>query len=100
MEATTGVTFAALVRHALFNTPVPRQTRRAAIGYQALARLLGELGKIGGNINQIAPHLNAGQPIYRVQNNIDASLRDLSQLRMACMQALGQERESDDDSND
>lgn len=55
MEATTGFTFAALVRHALLNTPVPRQTRRASIGYQALARLLGELGKIGGNIDQIAP---------------------------------------------
>lgn len=55
MEATNGFTFAALVRHALFNTPVPRQTRRASIGYQALARLLSELGKICGNITRIAP---------------------------------------------
>jgi hypothetical protein len=44
--------------------------------------------------------LNASRALYRVQNNIDASLRDLSEQRMACLQALGQERESDAVSND
>jgi hypothetical protein len=91
MEAATGLAFAALVRHALFNTPPPRQSHRASIRHEAPARLLAELGKIGGNINQIAHHLNAGRPLYRVQNNIDAALRDLAELRMACLQALGQE---------
>jgi hypothetical protein len=64
--------------------PVPRQTRRPPSAIRHWPGLLGELGKIGGNINQIAPPPERRRPLYRVQNNIDASLRDLSELRMAC----------------
>jgi Bacterial mobilisation protein (MobC) len=59
---------------------------------RAIARLLGQLGKIGSNINQIAHYLNAGRPLNRLEDSIELALRDLAELRIVCLQALGQER--------
>jgi Mobilization protein NikA len=61
------------------------------IELQAVARLLGQLGKIGSNISQIAFHLNAGRPGDRVMGALEESLRDLAELRIVCLQALGKE---------
>jgi hypothetical protein len=83
-----GLPLSALLRRALFDTPLPRAARRPTINHQAVARLLGELGKIGTNINQLAKHANAGR--YQ-QDSIELALRDLMELRTACMQALGRE---------
>ena len=65
--------------------------RPSRIEVKAVARLLGQLGKIGSNINQIAYHLNAGRPGYRIEGSLEAALRDLSELRLVCLQALGKE---------
>ena len=65
------------------------------IDQQAVARLLGQLGKIGSNINQIAFHLNAGRPGDRVTGALEESLRDLAELRLSCLQALGKEPRHD-----
>ena len=65
--------------------------RPSRIDRLAVSRLLGELGKIGSNINQIAYHLNAGRPGGRVEDSIESALRDLGELRIACLQALGTE---------
>ena len=77
----------ALRRSALLHSR-PRASR---IEVQAVARLLGQLGKIGSNINQIAFHLNAGRPGDRVEGSLEEALRDLSELRLVCLQALGKE---------
>ena len=87
----SGLSVGALVRRALLDTPPPRATRHPPADVQAVARLLGQLGKIGSNINQIAYHLNAGRPGDRVEGSIDEALRDLSELRLVCLQALGKE---------
>jgi len=87
----SGLSVASLMRRTLLDTPPPRATRRPSADVQAVARLLGQLGKIGSNINQIAYHLNAGRPGDRVEAGIEEALRDLSELRLVCLQALGKE---------
>jgi hypothetical protein len=84
----SGLSIASLMRRALLDTPPPRATRRPPADVQAVARLLGQLGKIGSNINQLAKHANAGR--YQ-ENSIELALRDLGELRIVCLQALGKE---------
>lgn len=87
-EQATGLSFAALVRHGLFNTPPPRATRHPPVEIQSAARVLAQLGKIGSNINQLAHYAHLGK--FRSEE-IDMALRDLAELRIACLKALGQE---------
>jgi len=82
-----GQTAAALVRSALLHIRLPH----SRIDRRELARVLAELGKIGSNVNQIAYHLNAGRPPYRVHDALELALRDLAELRLACLQAIGME---------
>jgi len=89
-----GISVASLIRAAVLGLPLPdaRAPRRPSVDLQAVARLLGQLGKIGSNINQIAKHANAG----RLQENVlEVALRDLMELRLACLQALGREPDRD-----
>ena len=82
-----GESVSALMRSALLQS----RLRPSRIDLQAVGRLLGQLGKIGSNINQIAYHLNAGRPGDRVEGSLEDALRDLSELRIVCLQALGKE---------
>ncbi len=87
-EQITGLSFAALVRHGLFNTPAPRATRHPPVELKAAARVLAQLGKIGSNINQLTHYAHLGK---FHSEEIDMALRDLAELRIACLKALGQE---------
>jgi hypothetical protein len=90
--AKAGVAVAALIRQAVLDLPPPRAARRPTVDHQAVARLLGELGKIGSNLNQIAKHANAGRDITDgTVASIELALRDLMELRLICLQALGRE---------
>ena len=82
-----GQSVAALVRSSLLHI----RLQPSRIDRQEVARLLAELGKIGSNVNQIAYHLNAGRPPERVHDSIELALRDLAELRIACLQAIGME---------
>jgi hypothetical protein len=55
------------------------------------ARLLGELGKIGSNVNHYAKSRNMGRDSDSLDLAMEAALRDLLELRHACLQAIGQE---------
>ena len=84
-----GQSVASLLRNNLLGAPLPpRAARRPTVDHQAVARLLGELGKIGSNINQLARYANTGR--YQ-ENSIEMALRDLAELRLVCLQALGRE---------
>jgi Bacterial mobilisation protein (MobC) len=78
----------ALFRIAVLNYKPPK----SKVDIQAATKLLTELGKIGSNINQIAKHLNAGRPGDRLEQMIEVELRDLMEMRHACLRVLGQER--------
>jgi hypothetical protein len=82
-----GQSVAALVRSSLLHI----RTRESRLDGLAVSRLLGQLGKIGSNINQIAHHLNSGLPGDRVTDSLEMALRDLMELRTPILQALGVE---------
>lgn len=92
----TGLSLSALVRNALLQTPPPRASRRVTVDHEAVARVLAALGKIGSNINQLAKQANMGRPELNIEE-LKMALRDLAELRLACLQALGYEREYGDE---
>ncbi len=74
-------------RNTLLGAPAPRTVRRPAVERRELARLLGELGKIGGNLNQLARTANAGVLVYG--GEIETALGGLAEMRDAILTALG-----------
>ena len=78
---------ASYARSILLDTPAPRAKRRPAVDTVQVAKLLGEVGKIGSNINQIAHQLNAGKGAS--SSALSSALDDVAELRKACMEALG-----------
>lgn len=105
---------ASLIRSAVLDLPLPeaRAPRRSSVDLQQVARLLGALGtftgavnRIGSNINQFAREVNRGR-----EPQIDAFLaeweelkslfdRDMAELRLCCLQALGREPVRDHPAN-
>jgi hypothetical protein len=84
-----GLVFSTYARQVLLGAPAPRQVRRPPVERRELARLLGELGKIGGNLNQLAKATNQGLIVY--QNEILFALGGLRVVRDALLKALGRE---------
>jgi hypothetical protein len=82
-----GLTPGSYARQTLLGAPAPRQVRRPPVERRELVRLLGELGKIGGNLNQLAKAVNSGALVYG--GEIDAELGGLRELRKAILAALG-----------
>lgn len=91
----SGISVSALIRLAVLDLPPPRAARRPTVQLKAVAQLLGNLGRIGSNVNQLAKHANAGR--YQ-QDSIELAMRDLMDMRMACLQALGREPANPKDS--
>jgi len=84
-----GLTPGSYARQALMGAPTPRQVRRPPIERRELARLLGELGHIGGNLNQIARGVNFGDGLDMYE--LTHVLADLGPVRDAILRALGRE---------
>ena len=64
---------------------------------RSLADIRSELGKSGSNLNQLAKYANmdrtlAGSIAAAIEEH-EQALRTLEEIRLACMQALGHERE-------
>lgn len=85
--ARAGLTAGSFVRQVLLGAPAPRQVRRPPVERGELVRLLGALGHIGGNLNQLAHLANTGLPIGR-QALLEA-LSGLATVRDAILRALG-----------
>ena len=52
--------------------------------------MIAECGKIGSNINQIAKHLNIGNPMEaRLMKNLNRSLANLDVIRTAAEKMVG-----------
>lgn len=84
-----GLTTSSYARQAMLGAPAPRQVRRPPVERRELARLLGELGHIGGNLNQLAKSANTSVVVYG--NEIAAALGQLREMRDAVLVALGRE---------
>jgi hypothetical protein len=85
----TGLTTGSYARQAVMGAPMPRQVRRPPVERKELARLLGEIGKIGSNLNQLTRAANNGLLVYT--GEIDAALGGLRDVRDAIMVALGRD---------
>lgn len=87
--ARAGLVIGSYARQTLLGAPAPRQVRRPAVERRELARLLGELGHIGGNLNQLAKAANSGDQIDVI--DLSTELRGLALMRDAILKALGRE---------
>ena len=84
----SGLSLSSLARAALLGADVP-VTRRPPVEKALLAQALGQLGKIGSNLNQIAHRSNLGRD--PMDGLIEAEMIQLRQVRDAIMGALGRD---------
>lgn len=77
-----GLPVASFMRSAALNRPI----RRPAGSRQDAARILGQLGKVADGLRNLeAAGIDPAHPL------IAAALRDLAEMRFACLQVLGVE---------
>jgi hypothetical protein len=81
-----GMSRAAWSRTLLLGEAGPRSQRRVPSDAQSLRQILGHLGRIGNNINQIAYHLNTGGPADLPELRL--ALKEYAGVRNAIYQAL------------
>lgn len=83
-----GLGFAAYLRaSALDGDAGPRAQRRPPADHKALRELLGHVGRIGNNINQIARTLNSGDAVD--PGELREALHAYLEIRNAILDALG-----------
>ncbi len=83
------LTAGSYARQVMLGGPAPRPVHKSPVERQELVRLLGQLGHIGGNVNQIAKSLNTGVTVYEAE--VAAALKAVIDMRDAVMRALGRE---------
>lgn len=83
-----GLGFAAYLRaSALDGDAGPRAQRRPPADHKTLRQILGEIGRIGNNINQLARARNSGDEVSR--SDIAEGIRACLEIRNAIYEALG-----------
>lgn len=82
-----GVTLGTFIRETLLDAPRTRQRRRPLADVAALARTLGQLNRVGGNINQIARAINVGETPLAAE--ILETLRAVREILGAIRVAMG-----------
>jgi len=85
-----GMAAAAFLRTAALDSAGPRAQRRPPVNAQMLRLVLGHLGKVGSNLNQIARHLNRGRP-DDMDEALLAALADYAHMRDMLYDALGKD---------
>lgn len=82
--ARCGITTGAYVRQVLLDAPVPKQSRRLAANdnIAMLGKYIGELGKIGSNLNQLAHAANYAKSIGH-----PAAMPDADTVISTCQEA-------------
>lgn len=90
-----GLSLGSHIRKVLLEAPLPRQARRPPIEKTELARLLGHIGKIGSNINQLAREVNSDGVDAFDRIDFQTATDDLAAMRAALMEALGRSPRGD-----
>lgn len=93
LSSRSGLAAGAFMRAAAFGGAGPRAQRRPSADHAVLRQLLGELGRVGNNINQIARALNSGQPADLPQ--LKEALTAYLGVRNAIYRALGKDPDDD-----
>jgi hypothetical protein len=84
-----GLSTGSYARQVLLGADPPRQVRRPIVERRELARLLGALGQVGNNVNQLARASNQGAEVDRTA--LLGALSDLRAVRDAVLVALGRD---------
>jgi hypothetical protein len=92
-EASTraGLSIGAYLRALALGTAGPRAVRRPPIERRELARLLGHLGKVGSNLNQLAHAFNRSGRVPTLAE-LTAIRAHVVEMRDALMAALGRDQ--------
>ena len=85
--AAAGITVSDLIRAALDGTPPPRRRARPSPDTVELARVMGAVGRIGSNVNQLAHVANTGG--WPDSRAIAEAVADIQWMRHHVMLALG-----------
>ena len=85
-----GLSIGAYLRSLALGSAGPRAVRRPPIERKELARLLGHLGKVGSNLNQLAHAFNRDRRIPGLAE-LTAMRQQVGELRDALMKALGRD---------
>ncbi|MCP3385955.1 hypothetical protein NLM31_36765 [Bradyrhizobium sp. CCGUVB4N] len=86
-----GLSIGAYLRALALGDAGPRAVRRPPIERKELARLLGHLGKIGSNINQLAYAFNRDRRIPGLAE-LAALRQQMVEMRDALIKALGRDQ--------
>lgn len=91
-EAATqaGLSIGAYLRALALGHPGPRAVRRPPIERKELARLLGHLGKVGSNLNQLAHAFNREHKMPGLAE-LNTIRKQVGEIRDALMMALGRD---------
>ena len=89
-----GLSISGYIKLTALNQP-PRKLRQPTIDRVAIAQLLGQLGRVGSNINQIAK-MGHVQGEFSIPE-LAVALNELIDMREAIMKALGYHHPSDDE---
>ncbi len=88
----SGIAFAAYMRAAALDGDAgPRAQRRPPADHKVLRELLGHVGRIGNNINQISRSINSGD--QACLPDLQEALRAYLDIRNAIFGALGRNHE-------
>lgn len=82
-----GLTLGSYVRQRVLAAPKTRAVRRPPIEQKLLAQLLGQLGRVGGNIHQIVKHMNFGSGV--MHDELRPALASFEAAAEAILQAMG-----------
>jgi hypothetical protein len=85
-----GLSIGAYLRVLALGTSGPRAVRRPPVERKELARLLGHLGKVGSNLNQLAHAFNRNGWVPAFAE-LNAMRRQVGEMRDALMTALGRD---------
>lgn len=88
-----GLTVGSYARQQMLKAPPPRSVRRPSLERQLAAQLLGQVGRVGGNLHQLVRYLNFGHEPERRQ--LGEVLAALDLLKREIMQALGRKGRGD-----
>jgi hypothetical protein len=85
-----GLSIGAYLRALALGDAGPRAVRRPPVERKELARLLGHLGKVGSNLNQLAYAFNRDRRVPGLAE-LTAMRQQVGELRDALMKALGRD---------
>ena len=84
---TAGVDLSTMARAQILGAPTPTRARRRSVDHETLGRVLAELGRIGGNVNQMAKVANQVGDLTSLRN-AQAMTAELSAIRELVREAL------------